>query len=76
MKESFKRIVDTFHKYNSEDMAFQTFGIRTDILYDALVIAPSFTPYRLEMEKNCKVTMLKEGAYDKHETNRPFLLRA
>lgn len=63
MKESFKRIVDTFHKYNSKDMAFQAFGLRTGIVYDALVIAPSFTPYKLEMEKNCKVTVLKEGAY-------------
>lgn len=51
MKESFKRIVDTFHKYNSEDMAFQAFGLRNGIVYDALVIAPSFTPYKLEMEK-------------------------
>ena len=63
MKESFKRIVDTFHKYNSKDMAFQAFGLTTGIVYDTLVIAPSFTPCKLEMEKNCKVTVLKEGAY-------------
>ena len=63
MKDALKRIVDTFHKYNSEHMAAQAFGLSEDIAYDALVIAPSFSPYKLRMEENCKVTVLKEGAY-------------
>ena len=63
MKEALKRIVDAFHKYNSEHMAAQAFGLSEDIVYDALVIAPSFSPYKLHMEENCKVTILKEGAY-------------
>ena len=63
MKESLKRIVDSFHRYNTEHMAAQAFGLSEDVVYDALVIAPSFTPYKLHMEKTCKVTTLKEGAY-------------
>ena len=63
MKEKLKKIVDTFHKYNSEHMATHAFGLRDDVVYDALVIAPSFHPYRLHMEDHCKVTTLKEGAY-------------
>ena len=63
MKESLKRIVDTFHRYNTEHMAKQAFGLSEDIAYDALVIAPSFTPYKLHMDETCKVTTLKEGAY-------------
>ena len=63
MKEKLKKIVDTFHKYNSEHMAAQAFGLRDDVVYDALVIAPSFHPCRLHMEDHCKVTTLKEGAY-------------
>ena len=63
MKEKLKKIVDTFHKYNSEHMAAHAFGLRDDVVYDALVIAPSFHPYRLHMEDHCKVTTLKEGAY-------------
>lgn len=63
MKEALKRISEKFHQYNSEHMAAQAFGLREDVLYDALVVAPSFTPYKLQMEKNCKVTTLKEGAY-------------
>ena len=63
MKKKLKQIVDAFHKYNSENMAFQAFGLSEDITYDALVIAPSFSPYKLKMEHFCTVTTLKEGAY-------------
>lgn len=63
MKEKLKQIVDAFHKYNSEHMAYQAFGLSEDITYDALVIAPSFSPYKLKMERFCNVTTLKEGAY-------------
>ncbi|MBQ4225509.1 MAG: phosphorylase [Oscillospiraceae bacterium] len=63
MKEALKRIVDTFHRYNSEHMAAQAFGLDEDVVYDALVIAPSFSPYKLHMEEKCSVTVLKEGAY-------------
>ena len=63
MKEALKRIVDKFHQYNSEHMAFQAFGLREDTVYDALVAAPSFSPYKLHMEDSCTVTVLKEGAF-------------
>ena len=63
MKDKLKQIVDAFHKYNSEHMAFQAFGLSEDVTYDALVIAPSFSPYKLKMERFCTVTTLKEGAY-------------
>ena len=55
MKESLKRIVDAFHRYNTEHMAVQAFGLSEDITYDALVIAPSYTPYKLSMDETCKV---------------------
>ncbi len=63
MKEKLKNIVDTFHKFNSEHMAAQAFGLSEDIVYDALVVAPSFTPYKLGIDATCKVTTLREGAY-------------
>ncbi len=63
MKEKLKNILDTFHKYNSEHMAMQAFGLSEDIMYDELVVAPSFTPYKLGMDETCKVTTLREGAY-------------
>lgn len=63
MKEKMKRIAEKFHGYNSENMAFQAFGLRNDLVYDALVVAPSYSPYKLKMDAYCKVTTLKEGAY-------------
>lgn len=63
MKKELQLIIDNFHKYNSEHMALQAFGLSEDIEYDALVVAPSFSPYKLKMEGNYKVTTLKEGAY-------------
>ena len=32
MKEALKNIVDTFHRYNSEDMAAQAFGLSADVI--------------------------------------------
>lgn len=63
MKEALKKIVDTFHHFNSEHMATQAFGLSEEVVYDALVVAPSFSPYKLRMDAACKVTTLKEGAY-------------
>ena len=63
MKEKLRQIVDTFHRFNSEHMAMQAFGLSDETEYDALVIAPSFTPYRLHMDDTCTVTTLREGSY-------------
>ncbi|MCR4650315.1 MAG: hypothetical protein K5662_01030 [Lachnospiraceae bacterium] len=63
MKERMQRIIDNFHKYNSENLAFQVFGFSNDCVYDALVVAPGYSPYKLHMDEYCKVTTLREGAY-------------
>lgn len=54
MKEKMKRIMDRFHHYNSSNMAFQAFGLSQETEYDALVVAPSFSPYKLKMDQYCK----------------------
>lgn len=63
MKKRMIEIMDKFHQYNSENMAYLAFGLDKAEHYDALVVAPSFSPYKLKMETYCKVTTLKEGAY-------------
>ena len=63
MKKELIRIMDAFHKYNMENMAFQAFGFDKEIIYDALVVAPSFSPYKLKLEEKYDVTTLKEGQY-------------
>lgn len=63
MKRRMLDILNHFHQHNSDNLAYLTFGLDKDEHYDALVVAPSFSPYRLKMENNCKVTTLQEGAY-------------
>ncbi len=63
MKEKMKIISERFHKYNAENMAFLAFGLDKDTVYDLLVVAPAYTPYKLKMDRYCQVTTLKEGAY-------------
>ena len=50
MKEALKKIVDHFHRYNSEHMAAQAFGLSENMVYDALVIGRDedfVEPFRL-----------------------------
>ena len=63
MKKRMMDIIKTMHKYNSDNMAYQTFGLDKKEHYDALVVAPSYSPYKLQMDSYCKVITLKEGAY-------------
>ena len=63
MKKRMIEIMDKFHQYNSDNMAYIAFGLDQKEHYDALVVAPSFSPYKLKMDRYCRVTTLKEGAY-------------
>lgn len=63
MKKKMIDIMNEFHKYNSDNMAYLAFGFDKNMHYDALVVAPSFTPYKIHMDEHCRVTTLKEGAY-------------
>ena len=63
MKDKLKKILEATHKYNSGHMASQSFGLSEDMVYDALVIAPSFSPYKLNMEEYCEVETLSERSY-------------
>lgn len=40
MKNRMKEILHNMQKYNSTDMAFQTFGLDSSVFYDALIVAP------------------------------------
>jgi len=51
MKKRMIEILYATHKYNSEDLARSAFGFSKDIEYDALVVAPSFSQYKLELDK-------------------------
>lgn len=63
MKKKMIDIMNIFHKYNSDNMAYLVFGLDVKEHYDALVVAPSYSPYKLKMDSYCKVKTLREGAY-------------
>lgn len=44
MTTKMKQILDNLHKYNMNHIANVNFGLSEDIIYDALVIAPSYSP--------------------------------
>lgn len=62
MKERLREIVDSFHRYNSPDMARLVFELDRDTAYDALVVAPTFAPMKLGMDREARVAVLKESA--------------
>lgn len=47
MKQKLQEILDTFHKFNMEHAASGVFGLDEDVIYDALVVAPSYTPEKV-----------------------------
>ncbi len=63
MKERMKVILDNMHRYNAPNMAFLAFGLDPNTYYDALVVAPSYSPYKLGIDQYCEVDTLKEGTY-------------
>lgn len=63
MKKRMIEILDAFHKYNSDNLAELAFGFSKNVEYDALVVAPSFSPYKLELDKKYDVQTLQEGQY-------------
>ncbi len=63
MKQRMIEILDNCHKYNAENLSEGTFGLSAETEYDALVVAPSYTPHKLFGKMNCNITTLREGSY-------------
>lgn len=63
MTSKIKQILDNLHKYNMEHMANINFGLDEGIVYDALVVAPSYSPYKVNADKIFKVTETGSQSY-------------
>ena len=63
MTDKIRKILDKGHKYNTADLAYINFGLDSSIEYDALVVAPSFTPYKLIRDGSFKITELGSQSY-------------
>ena len=61
MKKRMIEIMDKFHQYNSDNMAYLAFGLDKNAHYDALVVAPRFSPSNLKLDSYCKNTTVNEG---------------
>jgi len=63
MTDKIRKILDKGHKYNTADLAYINFGLDSSVEYDALVVAPSFTPYKLIRDDSFKITDLGSQSY-------------
>lgn len=61
MTERMRHILNNIHKYNAEHMARQHFGLSEDVVYDALVIAPSYAPHKLIAGDRFRITQLESS---------------
>ena len=57
MTSKMKQILDNFYRYNSKQAVDINFGLAEDILYDALIIAPSFSPDKVISDARYKITV-------------------
>lgn len=63
MTEKMKRILDKLHQYNVGNLATINFGLDNTIVYDALVVAPSYSPYKLLKDVSFKITETGSQSY-------------
>ena len=63
MTEKMKRILDNMHRYNVSNLAAINFGLEDTMIYDALVVAPSYSPYKLLKDGGFKITETGSQSY-------------
>ena len=56
MTAKMKQILDNMHKHNMEHLAQVNFGLSEETVYDALVVAPSYSPNKIITDSNFKIT--------------------
>lgn len=63
MTEKMKLILDNLHKYSANHLANINFGLREDLVYDALVVAPSYSPNKVIKDDSFKITEMGSQSY-------------
>ena len=63
MTEKMKQILDNLHKYNMNHIAYVNFGLSEDVIYDALVIAPSYSPDKVITSNDFMITEMGSRSY-------------
>ena len=63
MTDRLKQILNNVHRYNGDDLANAILGLDKDIVYDALVIASSYSPNKILKDESFSVTELASQSY-------------
>lgn len=63
MTEKLKRILDKLHQYNVSNLATINFGLDNSTVYDALIVAPSYSPYKLLRDGSFTITETGSQSY-------------
>lgn len=63
MTDKMRQILDNIHKYNVGNLAAVNFGLDDTVTYDALVVAPSYSPYKLLKDGSFKITETGSQSY-------------
>ncbi len=63
MTDRLKAVLDNLHKYNMEGLAKINFGLTDDVVYDALVVAPSYSPGKILKDNSFRYTELGSQSY-------------
>lgn len=63
MKPKMKKMLDTLQKYNVKNMCELNYGLKSDVVYDCLVVAPGWKPTKLLEGSDFKVTTLAVHSY-------------
>lgn len=63
MTEKMKNILDNVHKHNVNNLAYINFGLSEEECYDALVVAPSYSPEKIINDDTFKVTETGHQSY-------------
>ena len=63
MKQKLINILSNMKRYNASNLAELTFGLDTNVEYDALVVAPAWKPTKIIEDPSFTITVLTEHSY-------------
>ena len=63
MRDKLNQILEKLHQYNTDHIAYINFGLAEDIIYDALIVAPSYSPDKIISHDSYKITEMGSRSY-------------
>lgn len=63
MTRRMEQILSNLHQYNVSNIAYVNFGLSEEVVYDALVVAPSFSPYIVITDESVTITEKGSRSY-------------